>query len=95
MASKTVGTLGSLSLSDLQTVVQQQEGIFGPLIAMGIQNQENFITFEIGPTPRNRTELEISPGGMPSLKPGHTLVCTGVVLVKSSPVSVTAHRKNE
>lgn len=93
MASETVATAASLSLFELQTIVQQQEEIFGPLIALGSQGQGNLITLEIGTTPSNRAQLEISVGEPPPQKPGHKVVCTGSVFVNSNSVNVTAYRK--
>ena len=92
MDTKTVGTPGNQSLADFQTVVQQQEGIFGPLNALGRQDPNNIITLEIGESPVKRALLEIYEGDKPPTKAGHKLICNGECLVKSQPAKVAAYR---
>jgi len=93
MAETTVGTPGSQSLADFQTVVQQQEGILGPLTALGKEGSNNTITLEIGPSPANRALLETFQGGQPPEKAGHTLICSGDCLVNGQPAKVAAYRR--
>lgn len=94
MPSKTVGSPGSLTLAQFQTVIQQQEGIYGPLIALGSQDRDNLITLEITPAaPHHRAELETIGVGNPPQKQGYTLVCTGNVFVENQPVIVAAYRQ--
>jgi len=92
MATKTVGTPGNQSLAEFQTVVQQQEGIFGPLKALGRQDPNNTVTLEIGDSPTKRALLEIYEGNEPPTKSGHVLICYGECLVKSQPAKVAAYR---
>lgn len=92
-STKTVGTPGNQSLADFQTVVQQQEGIFGPLKALGRDGQNNTIILEIGPSPINRALLETYEGNKPPNKAGHVLVCTGECLVEGQPAKVAAYRQ--
>ena len=92
MPSKTVATSGSQSLAEFQTVVTQQEGIFGPLKALGKEGENNTITLEIGPSPANRVVLEEYKGEAPPTKSGYDLVCTGNCLVKGQPAKIAAHR---
>jgi hypothetical protein len=93
MPSKTVATPGSQSLTDFQTVVWQQEGIFGPLTALGTENQNNTITLDVGPSPANRAMLEKIQGDSPPAKAGYDLICSGDCLVESQPTKVAAYRK--
>ena len=93
MGSKTVGTPGNQSLADFQTVVQDQEGIFGPLTALGKEGSNNTITLDIGPSPNNRALLETFQGSQPPEKSGHTLICSGDCLVESQPANVAAYRR--
>lgn len=88
----TVGTSGTLSLDDLQTIVQQQEGIFGPLVGLEQERQHNVLTLEVGSTPLHRVALETYSGVTPPPKPGHVLVCTGECLILSQPAKVAAYR---
>lgn len=90
----TVGTPGNLSLAEFQAVVQQQEGIIGPLKWLGREGQNNTITLEIGPAPNNRALLETYGGAGPPLKPGHVLICIGESLIESQPAKVAAYRRN-
>lgn len=92
MATKTVGTPGNQSLAEFQKVVQQQEGIFGPLKALGREGQNNSITLEIGPSPTKRAVLEIYMGDEPPDKSGHVLICKANCLVESKPANVAAYR---
>lgn len=92
MAEKTVGTPGSQSLANFQTVVQEQEGIFGPLKALGKEGKNNLITLEIGPSLANRAVLETYQGSKPPEKAGHHLICSGDCLVEGQPAKVAAYR---
>lgn len=92
MATKTVGTPGNQSLAEFQTVVQQQEGIFGPLKALGREDPNNTITLEIGSTPAKRAVLEIYEGDEPPDKPDHVRICKAICLVKGKPANVAAYR---
>ncbi|MBI2998136.1 MAG: hypothetical protein HYY46_06725 [Deltaproteobacteria bacterium] len=93
MRSKTVATPGSQSLAEFQTVVQQQEGIFGPLTALGKKDQNNTITLQIGPGPGNRAVLETYKGNNPPEKGGFDLICAGDCLVEGQPAKVAAYRR--
>ena len=53
MPSTTETTDGNQSLPEFQTVVQQQEEIFGPLTALVMQGSDNTMTFDIGTMPAN------------------------------------------
>lgn len=94
MPSTTEKTDGNQSLPDFQTVVQQQEGIFGPLTALGTQDSDNTMTFDIGPMPANLAKLETYDGAAPPAKGGHSIVCTGNCLVESQPAKVVAYRQD-
>jgi hypothetical protein len=94
MTSSTVASDGGLSLDQFQTVVQQNEGIFGPLLALSSQGSNNIITLEVGQSPEQRVQLEIIAGTPAPDKPEHEIVCTGNVLVGGSPVVVAAYRRS-
>ncbi|MGH7831236.1 MAG: hypothetical protein ACREP8_13785, partial [Candidatus Binatia bacterium] len=83
----------SQSLDLFQTVVQQQEGIFGPLIGLGKEGQNNTITLEIGDAPANRAVIETYEGAEPPNKAGHDLICKGNCLVQGQPAKVAAYRQ--
>ena len=92
MATETIPTPGSQSLADFQTVVQQNEGIFGPLQALASDGTNNSLTFEIGTTPAKRAILSTFDGASAPDKAGHTLICTGDCLVTGQPKKVAAYR---
>jgi len=94
MPFRTVGSPGTLSLAEFQRRIQQQESIYGPLVALGCEGGSNLMTFEVSPTaPASRIELEILGEGNPPAKPGHSLVCTGYVVAENKTLSVGAYRK--
>lgn len=93
MADKTIGTPGNQSLPQFETVVQQNEGIFGPLKALGKQDKNNTITLEIGSAPDNRAILATYDGDAPPVKQGHSVVCKGDCLVDGKAAKVVAYRK--
>ena len=94
MPSKTVETDGNQSLAEFQTAVQQQEEIFGPLTALGLQGPNNTMTFDIGPAPANLAVLETYDGDAPPAKDGHDVVSAGGCLVEGRPTNVVAYRPN-
>ena len=92
MRTKTIGTLGIQPLATFRTVVQQQEGIFGPLMASGTWGPRNTITMAIGPSPVNRAVLEISEGDEPLPREGHARICQGDCFAEGRPAKVVAYR---
>ena len=94
MATVQEPTPGSQDLPTFQTVVQQQEGIFGPLVALASQIPNNVMTFQVGPSPdtAHRATLEVFAGHPPE-KTGFILVCIGNCLVSGTAQSVAAYRK--
>jgi len=91
--TETELTSGAQSLADFQRVVQQQEGIWGSLCALGKTGNNNTMTFQVGPSPENRACLETFTGDAAQDKDGCDLICTGDCLVKSRPEKVVAYRK--
>jgi hypothetical protein len=92
MRTRTIGTPGIQQLAAFQSVVQQQEGIFGPLIALGTWGQSNTMTMAIGPSPANRAVLEIYEGEAPLPRAGHAPICQGDCFVEGRPAKVVAYR---
>jgi len=95
MPSKKLGTPGSQPLAVFETVVQQKEGIFGPLKSLGKYGKNNTFELEIGPSPNNRAELEEYASEEPPKKEGYTFICKGDCLVNSLDAKVAAYRKIE
>lgn len=93
MATATEATPGSQDLPTFQTVVQKQEGIFGPLTTLAIQPPNNIMTFQVGPSSdtAHRAILQVYTDHPPA-KEGHSLVCTGTCLVSGTPQLVAAYR---
>jgi hypothetical protein len=95
MASATESTPGSQDLPTFQTVVQQQEGIFGPLTALANDGVNNIMTFQVGPSPDGpHRALLATYTDHPPPRDGYTLVCIGQCLVSSTVQQVAAYRKS-
>jgi hypothetical protein len=88
-----MSTPGSQTLAQFQTVVQQQEQIFGPLTALGKEGTNNTMTFDVGTSPAQGPELATYTDATPPAKSGHTIVCTGDCLVEGKAAKVVAYRK--
>lgn len=94
MPNASARTPGSQDLSTFQTVVQQQEGVYGPLKALASQGPDNVMTFSVGTSPdaAHRAVLETYSGSPPS-NPGYILICSGKCLVSGAAQQVAAYRK--
>ena len=90
--TRTVPTPGTQTLAEFQRVVQQQEGIFGPLKTLGREGENNTITLEIAPAPVNRALLEVYRNDQPPPKVGHTIICTAECLVEGQLAKIVAYR---
>jgi hypothetical protein len=78
MATAQEATPGSQDLVTFQTVVQQQEGIFGPLTLLSSAGDENLMTFQVGPSPDSSHRAILATyTDHPSAKVGSVLVCVG------------------
>lgn len=94
MTSQVVASSSAKTLADFQRIVQQQEGIFGPLIALSSQQGNNWIVLEENPVkPANRATLQVIQQEPAPAVPGSTVVCTGNCFVEDKAVLVAAYRK--
>jgi len=94
MATVREATPGSQDLPTFQTVVQQQEGVFGPLTALSSEGPNNVMTFEVGPSPdAPHRAILATYTGHPPAKDGCVLVCIGNCLVSGAAQQVAAYRK--
>ena len=84
---------GAKPLSELQAVVQQQEGIFGPLQSLSMQPPNNVMTLIVGPSPplTERALLETYTDHPPA-KTGAILICVAECLVNGQSAKVAAYR---
>lgn len=84
---------GAKPLSEFQAVVQQQEGIFGPLQSLSMQPPNNFMTLVVGPSPppAERALLETYTDHPPA-KPSANLICVAECLVNGQSANVAAYR---
>lgn len=94
MATVREATPGTQDLSVFQTVIQQQEGIFGPLISLANEGSNNIMTFQIGLSPDadHRAIIDTYIDHPPS-KNGFVLVCISNCLVSGAIKAVAAYRK--
>lgn len=95
MATANATTSGSNDIGTFQGVVQQQEGIFGPLTGLRTEGPNNVMTFDIAPSPPagKRAMLEVYTGH-PAEKPGHILICVATCMVSGALSNVAAYRPN-
>ncbi len=94
MATAKEATPGSQALPTFQKEVQDNEGIFGPLLSLSSEGVNNIMTFQVGPKPdiAHRAILDTYTDH-PSQKAGYTLICTGACLVSNASQQVGAYRK--
>ena len=92
--TQTLSTPGSQDLATFQTVVQQQEQIFGPLTALSSAAGNNLMTFTIGTSPDDNhlAQLATYSGATPPARAGFSVACTGSCLVSSGVQQVVAYR---
>jgi hypothetical protein len=95
MATTHATTSGANDIATFQGVVQQQEGIFGPLTNLRADGPNNVMTFEVGPSPptAKRAVLEVYAGHPPN-KVGHALICVANCMVSGALKDVAAYRPN-
>jgi hypothetical protein len=88
-------TPGSQDLATFQTVVQQQEQIYGPLTAIGTSGANNSMSFQFGTSPdaAHLATLAVYTDH-PAPVAGTVLVCSGQCLVKGVATNVAAYRKS-
>jgi hypothetical protein len=86
---------GNKPLDYLQAVIQQEEGIFGPLQSLAAQAPNNVITMIVGPSPPSSQRAVLATyDGHPPEKPGATLICVADCLVDGNTAKVAAYRPN-
>jgi len=94
MATAQEATPGSQDLVTFQTVVQQQEGIFGPLTSLSSSGDKNLMTFQVGPSPDSSHRAILATyTDHPPTKVGSVLVCIGNCLVSGALQQIAAYRK--
>jgi hypothetical protein len=85
---------GAHDLKSLQETIRQQEGIFGPLISLHCQGNDNVVTFEVGASPDvNSRALLAIYDRHPAEMGGHVVICAGACLVDRQRRLVAAYRK--
>jgi hypothetical protein len=87
----TVGVTRSVSLTDLNKLVDQQEQILGPLVAIGNDGTQTLLTFDVDQDPPANLAV-ISVGGPPT---GAAVIATGLCFVAGVMTQVTASRRTE
>ncbi|MBI3246452.1 MAG: hypothetical protein HYZ50_08095 [Deltaproteobacteria bacterium] len=94
----TVSAAKNLSLSDLQTLVQQQEELLGPLNKehpSGLANDGNqtLLTFDMEQDPPIKTAvLRPTVGGQAIPLAGHDLICIGTCFVAGQLMKLAVYR---
>ena len=87
---KTIGADQSLSLSDLNTVVAQNEDLLGPLVGIGNDGTQSLLTFDMDQNPPTKHAVIAAAGG--HLPPGSSKVCEGKIFIAAKLTSAVATR---
>lgn len=70
------------NLSQINQLVVQQEGLFGPLVAIGADSATTVLSFDTNqPNPTTNAVIGTQIGGVPQLPSGAKLVCQGTIFV--------------
>lgn len=92
MASKLFRSDGSNDLNFLQTVVNQQEGIYGPLIALTSEIGQTYLVFQRGAPPNPRSVLATITGEPAPPRPPQSAACSGLCVLEGQEKWVAAYR---
>lgn len=88
-----VGCDRSFDLPTINTIVAQNEGVLGPLIAIGNDGAQTVLTFDTDPpAPATNAVLTKDKNGQPDVPANATQVCRGAVFVAGQLVDCTASR---
>jgi len=91
--STTVKIAPSESLADLNTIVAQQEGLHGPLEAIGNDGGNTLLTFDNTPdSPAVNAIIAAQQAGKPVIPAGAKLVCSGTIFVQGQLTLSSATR---
>jgi Transglycosylase SLT domain len=86
---------GTSGLSELETFVDQEEEVLGPLVNLGNAGPNSVLTFDMSsPPPKQFVILRTTPGGATPVVAGFTLVCQGNCLVGGQLTGVAALRSD-
>jgi hypothetical protein len=93
MATAQEITSGSQDMANFQMVIQQLEGIFGPVISLSASGGNNVMTFQVGPSPdsQQRAILETFADHPPQ-RTDASLICVGTCFVSAVAQKVAAYR---
>ncbi len=92
MSTATVATQPDVTLGKLQTIVQQQEEILGPLKQIRTANGRNVLEFEVQARPESGVILRLSEKIPPVPAKGYVLVCHGDCFISGKQKYVAAFR---
>ena len=92
MSTKTLSIEPNHTLEEFQTTVQQQEGIWGPLLEMGNKDGENRLVMDITDSPQNRVVLEEYASDEPPEKSGYSTICNGSCYISGKIKKLAAYR---
>jgi len=91
----TVGVAKNTSLSDLNTIVGQNEDDLGPLTGIGNDGTQTTLTFDTDPpSPANHAVIAADSNGQPVVPASSTQVCRGTVFIAGAATPATATRPN-
>ncbi|GGA17060.1 hypothetical protein [Dyella nitratireducens] len=94
MATANFSTAGTLSLADLQQVVQDKEQDIGPITTISFLDANTMLTFQFGSSPDAMHLISLRLyADHPAQQSGMTLVCAGTCLVGGAQQKVAAYRR--
>ena len=86
---KVLGASKDSSLDDLNTVVAESEGLYGPLTEMGNDDNQSLFSFDQDQDPPDKNAVLASGSSPPN---GTKKVCSGDIFIKGTKTSCTAGR---
>lgn len=93
MATAQEMTPGNQDLLAFQMVLQQQEGIFEPLISLSSSGANNVMTFQVGPSPDSQHRVILQTFvDHPPQQANVSLICVGTCFVSGVAQKIAAYR---
>jgi hypothetical protein len=90
--TQTLTVDGSKSLDEINNDVSDEEEIYGSLTTIGNANGKTVLTFNFeNPTPSIKAKIFRDSDPKPA---NSTAVCSGSILISSTPTACTAYRAN-
>lgn len=80
------------SLTDLNTIVQQEESMLGALMSMGNNGSKTALSFDTDAPVASYSTITADVGGNPQPPAGRARVCSGTIYISGALSAATAFR---